>query len=100
MWEWLTPILGAVGELAAFCIFVVVVTTVRRILRQRAGLKVGRRVADDDYVCLRCGYSLRGLTKPRCPECGTLKGFDKPMSELGLSEADIRSRPGDDGVEH
>jgi hypothetical protein len=22
-------------------------------------------------VCMRCGYSLRGLTLPRCPECGT-----------------------------
>jgi hypothetical protein len=21
--------------------------------------------------CVRCGYSLRGLTEPRCPECGT-----------------------------
>lgn len=22
-------------------------------------------------VCLHCGYSLTGLTEPRCPECGT-----------------------------
>lgn len=22
-------------------------------------------------VCLRCGYSLRGLETPRCPECGS-----------------------------
>lgn len=22
-------------------------------------------------LCLRCGYSLRGLTEPRCPECST-----------------------------
>ena len=21
--------------------------------------------------CQKCGYNLRGLTKPRCPECGT-----------------------------
>jgi len=25
-----------------------------------------------DYLkCQRCGYLLRGLTTPRCPECGT-----------------------------
>lgn len=23
------------------------------------------------FVCLRCGYDLRGLQQPRCPECGT-----------------------------
>jgi hypothetical protein len=31
----------------------------RRRLRRRRGL------------CVKCGYSLRGLTEPRCPECGT-----------------------------
>lgn len=24
----------------------------------------------EDACCLRCGYSLRGLTEARCPECG------------------------------
>lgn len=24
----------------------------------------------DDVACTRCGYNLRGLTQPRCPECG------------------------------
>ncbi len=28
----------------------------------------------DTAVCLGCGYSLRGLPKPVCPECG--RGFD------------------------
>lgn len=27
----------------------------------------------DSAVCLHCGYSLRALTEPRCPECG--RGF-------------------------
>lgn len=24
----------------------------------------------DEVECVRCGYNLRGLTQPRCPECG------------------------------
>jgi len=24
-----------------------------------------------DQACRRCGYNLRGLNDPRCPECGT-----------------------------
>jgi hypothetical protein len=27
-------------------------------------------LAERDAACHRCGYSLRGLEKPRCPECG------------------------------
>lgn len=28
-------------------------------------------VADRDELCPVCDYSLRGLTEPRCPECGS-----------------------------
>ncbi|MCZ6653605.1 MAG: hypothetical protein O7D91_11325 [Planctomycetota bacterium] len=28
-------------------------------------------------LCLKCGYNLRGLTKPRCPECNT--SFDERL---------------------
>lgn len=31
-------------------------------------------VIPDTAVCLGCGYSLRGLPRPVCPECG--RGFD------------------------
>jgi hypothetical protein len=31
-----------------------------------------RRVRKDR--CIRCGYDTRGLTLPRCPECGTFMG--------------------------
>jgi hypothetical protein len=37
----------------------------------------GRGVA----VCLKCGYNLRGLAEPRCPECGSaynLRGLAEP----------------------
>jgi predicted amidophosphoribosyltransferase len=28
-------------------------------------------LADHDHPCPRCGYNLRGLASPVCPECGT-----------------------------
>jgi hypothetical protein len=28
------------------------------------------RPAGDDLHCLKCGYILKGLREPRCPECG------------------------------
>jgi hypothetical protein len=33
-------------------------------LRRRKRKKLG--------LCVKCGYNLRGLTEPRCPECNTL----------------------------
>ena len=30
----------------------------------------------DEPVCKNCGYSLRGLPEPRCPECG--EPFEPP----------------------
>jgi len=40
------------------------------------------------FTCVRCGYSLIGLTKPRCPECGT------PFPEALLtSDRAANSRP-------
>ena len=28
------------------------------------------RDRDDETRCRKCGYILRGITEPRCPECG------------------------------
>ena len=40
--------------------------------------------------CVHCGYSLRGLPEPRCPECGT--PFEKPHPpQLRQSTPDINS---------
>jgi hypothetical protein len=30
----------------------------------------GQRVGDGETHCRQCGYILRGLSEPRCPECG------------------------------
>src|SRR5262245_24384496 len=35
-----------------------------------AALRVTRTVSEDQTRCRQCGYILRGLTEPRCPECG------------------------------
>lgn len=45
----------------------------------------------DEPRCSKCGYSLRGLRFPRCPECGTLRGFETGLEQLDLTEEE-RSR--------
>ena len=34
----------------------------------------------DDALCLTCNYALRGLTSPRCPECGRPFDPDQPLT--------------------
>lgn len=36
-----------------------------------------RPASDRDVACPRCGYNLRGLTTPRCPECGFRFDFEQ-----------------------
>lgn len=54
------------------------------IRRRRAAWRCRRRTK-----CASCGYELRGLSEPRCPECG--KSFD-PVAADGLSIAERRAR--------
>ncbi len=54
-----------------------------------------RRVGEstDDGLeprCLRCGYSLRGLTVPVCPECACPRGFVRNVTELGMTEQELQ----------
>jgi len=42
-----------------------------------AFLFAGGKAYDPDH-CSNCGYPLKGLTEPRCPECGT------PFNELQI----------------
>jgi hypothetical protein len=43
---------------------------------------MGIHIEIEDTKCLKCGYTLRGLTQPMCPECGT--GFGVPAAGVGL----------------
>jgi hypothetical protein len=60
-----------VSALAAdWFVFLVIVWSVSSIRNRRRARR--RRT---EGRCLACGYSLQGLDRPRCPECGTL--FDR-----------------------
>ena len=48
-----------------------------------------RRLAGD-IDCLRCGYNLRGLTEPRCPECGYV---NDRVADLAARAADAAGEP-------
>jgi hypothetical protein len=80
----LALILSMFGLLA-----LVLVVFVRRWLVARALRR--RENAADEERCFSCGYSLRGLELPRCPECGALRGFDVPLSQLGIGENELRA---------
>jgi hypothetical protein len=43
--------------------------------------------AERDVHCPRCGYNLRGLTEPRCPECGF--EFDFAQLRTGLLRENV-----------
>lgn len=40
-----------------------------------------QRIIERESCCARCGYNLRGLAVPRCPECGheIVRGRERPM---------------------
>src|SRR3982751_1128730 len=40
------------------------------VVATRAAEPVSRRARDVDSFCEACGYTLRGQTARRCPECG------------------------------
>lgn len=42
-------------------------------------------VADHDTPCPGCGYNLRGLSSPRCPECNEDLTLDLKLAEPRLS---------------
>ncbi len=56
--------------LAAIAFFVAHVRTKSRRERD-AARRDEKLVFQDDATCPECGYMLRGLQTPRCPECGT-----------------------------
>lgn len=72
--EWMPPSLRRVGEpdavlvpllicLPAILVAFIVYGLLTRVLGSGAG-------ADGETRCRKCGYILRGISAPRCPECG------------------------------
>lgn len=68
----------------AFVLLVTLLRYRRRRRRERA------RRDRETLACAKCGYSLEGLPVPRCPECGTLRGFTVGIDDLGLTPAERR----------
>ncbi len=70
--DWLRPWLGNLGA----TMFTMVFFALPPILLALGAFTLleGRRRAirrgDDETRCRRCSHILRGLTEPRCPECG------------------------------
>jgi rubrerythrin len=57
---------GVVLVFATLGVTAVVAIALHRVLTRRYGPKV----RDGETRCRKCGYILRGITEPRCPECG------------------------------
>jgi hypothetical protein len=62
--EW-AFVFAAIYAVLAAAMITLAVMSVRSIRRVR------RQLPDAGAYCAKCGYSLRGLPEPRCPECGT-----------------------------
>lgn len=58
----LTP--GLVGTTAAFAMMWIARNNVRKALREKLN-------AANKPICVHCGYDLRAISEPRCPECGS-----------------------------
>ncbi len=71
----------------AFGAFVLLVTLLRYRRRRRA---LQARRDREALACAKCGYPLEGLPVPRCPECGTLRGFTVGIDDLGLTPDERR----------
>jgi len=82
-----------VGDVLWLLVALAVAVTAVRLLRgyRRSRRKaLNARAKADESNCANCGYPLKGLEIPRCPECGALRGFKRPLHELGLTEQEVR----------
>jgi uncharacterized paraquat-inducible protein A len=63
MQSWLSTVLAPIAIL-----WRIVFTSLPLVLF--ALLSIRKRKAEAETRCRKCGYILRGITEPRCPECG------------------------------
>lgn len=59
------------GFASAVAQLVLVVAPVALALPVYHALRPRKRLIDGNTWCGQCGYLLKGLVEPRCPECGT-----------------------------
>jgi hypothetical protein len=83
-WTWITPMV------AVLAVALGAIIGSRKRLHRWHRLRRARQTDKGVGTCANCGYSLTGLDIPRCPECGALRGFKKPLTELGLTEDEVR----------
>lgn len=69
-----------------------------RLKNPKAGNTQSEATAESACQC--CGYDLHGLSTLRCPECGTLAGFTKPIHQIGISEQEARELFSASPLEH
>jgi hypothetical protein len=62
------------GCLRQIAIMSVLYATIFGVVTQVLSYAIARMTAPVPGACEECGYSLKGLTVPRCPECG--EAFD------------------------
>ncbi len=85
--EWLWIFTGLGGP----CVLAAVGMLVLAIGAYLYSRRLKRLTADRPAHCANCGYDLSQLDLARCPECGALRGFTVPLTDLGLTEAEIRA---------
>jgi hypothetical protein len=80
----LKPLVFLLGLIALICLALwFALWAARKWLQKRCG-------PEDRAARCVCGYSLQGLTLPRCPECGRAVGFDKTFEELGIARDELK----------
>jgi len=68
---------GSVAEVLSFLMLLVILVPLASVpgwwlIRHRLRPFLAAELATRGFiVCARCGYHLKGLADPRCPECGT-----------------------------
>ncbi len=87
----LQMLLIALAAVAAIMVLFGLYRLMRSVMTKGLRRKLKRwREQDMSTRCARCGYDMRGLDIPRCPECGCARGFDKTFEQMGIDERDVQ----------